>query len=104
VDAVNRYTRNPGGLRELARDHAIAAATEAVGKAVISQASALSPSWQFSQSLEVLRTDVHGDEIVVSVGSRWGLAHLIEWGSRKNPAYAPLRRAVSSLGLRFDQS
>lgn len=26
--------------------------------------------------------------------------HLVEWGSIKNPAYAPLRRAAERLGLR----
>lgn len=28
-------------------------------------------------------------------------AHLIEWGSVKNSAYAPIRRAVRSSGLRY---
>lgn len=28
-------------------------------------------------------------------------AHLIEWGSAKNPPYAPLRRGVLAAGLRF---
>lgn len=28
-------------------------------------------------------------------------AHWIEWGSQNNPAYAPMRRAALSLGLRF---
>lgn len=27
--------------------------------------------------------------------------HIIEYGSRNNPAYAPFRRAVRALGLRF---
>lgn len=101
---MNRYVRNPAGLRELARSAALHAATESVGRHVINQAAALSPSWQFSQSLVILRSDVKGDELVVSVGSRWGLAHIIEWGSRNNPAYAPLRRAVVALGLKFEQS
>lgn len=30
--------------------------------------------------------------------------HLIEWGSVNNPAYAPFRRAVRSLGLRLQES
>lgn len=28
-------------------------------------------------------------------------AHLVEWGSINNPAYAPIRRAVRSSGLRY---
>lgn len=28
-------------------------------------------------------------------------AHLVEWGSVNNPAYAPIRRAVRTSGLRY---
>jgi len=28
-------------------------------------------------------------------------AHLVEWGSVKNPTYAPIRSAISSLGLKL---
>lgn len=28
--------------------------------------------------------------------------HLVEYGSKNNPAYAPVRRAVRALGLRFE--
>ena len=31
-------------------------------------------------------------------------AHLIEFGSAKNPAYAPMRRGVRAAGLRLEQS
>jgi len=45
-----------------------------------------------------------------SDGTRTGIAahdiasHLIEFGSVKNPAYAPMRRGVRAAGLRLDQS
>ena len=29
------------------------------------------------------------------------LAHLVEWGSIKNPVYAPIRTAITQLGLKF---
>lgn len=35
------------------------------------------------------------------VGTRWKLAHIIEFGSRNNPPYAPLRRAARATGMRF---
>lgn len=38
-------------------------------------------------------------EYVTTQSSIW---HLIEYGSRNNPAYAPLRRAADSLGLKWD--
>lgn len=31
-------------------------------------------------------------------------AHLIEWGSANNPAYAPIRKAVRALGLKFKEA
>jgi hypothetical protein len=33
--------------------------------------------------------------------NRGAFAHLVEWGSANNPAYAPIRRAVRSSGLRY---
>lgn len=36
----------------------------------------------------------------------WNLdpfAHLVEWGSIKNPAYAPIRQAIVASGLRFSR-
>lgn len=35
---------------------------------------------------------VHADDIA---------AHIVEWGSVNNPAYAPLRRAAEQLGLKL---
>lgn len=40
----------------------------------------------------------------VRVGNRHGLFHLVEYGSRNNPAYAPLRRGVRAAGLRLDEN
>lgn len=37
----------------------------------------------------------------VSVGNTDPFFHLVEWGSAKNPPYAPLRRGVQAVGLRF---
>lgn len=41
------------------------------------------------------------DRETVSVGFASSIGHLIEWGSKNNPAYAPLRRAVRAAGLRL---
>lgn len=41
---------------------------------------------------------------VVGVKSEDHFAHLIEFGSAKNPAYAPMRRGVRAAGLRLEQS
>lgn len=37
----------------------------------------------------------------VTVGTRWRLGHIIEFGSVNNPAYSPLRKAVRATGLKF---
>lgn len=39
-----------------------------------------------------------------SVVSTDSFAHLVEWGSANNPAYAPIRRGVLAAGLRLDES
>lgn len=41
--------------------------------------------------------DAHG-----VAGTRWKLAHIIEFGSINNPAYAPLRKAAIRTGMRFE--
>lgn len=41
------------------------------------------------------------DDGKVSVGNTDIAAHLIEWGSSKNPPHAPLRRGVEAAGLQL---
>ena len=48
----------------------------------------------------VVATD--GDEVYVSNTDHG--AHLDEWGSVNNPAYAPMRTAVRAAGLRLEES
>jgi hypothetical protein len=42
-----------------------------------------------------------GRNVSAQVGTRWRLAHLIEFGSVNNQPFAPLRRAALKTGLRF---
>ena len=44
-----------------------------------------------------------GREVEVHVGTTWRLGHLIEFGSRTNPAYAPLRKSVIQRGMKFEE-
>lgn len=57
------------------------------------------------------RTGNYGKSFVVyKDGDHWVLgntdfaAHIVEWGSVYNPAYAPLRRAVQTVGLRLSEA
>lgn len=69
-----------------------------IGKEIAQRAQELSPTDKFK--CEVKRVSGGG----VRVFSRWPVAHIIEWGSINNPRYAPMRRAVESLNLRFERA
>lgn len=49
-----------------------------------------------------IKTFTQGDTI--GVASSDPFAHLVEYGSVKNPAYAPIRRGVRAAGLRLVES
>jgi hypothetical protein len=49
------------------------------------------------------RVEGSGREVRVQSGTRWRLGHVIEYGSANNRAYAPLRRAVRAMGLKFGE-
>lgn len=44
---------------------------------------------------------IEADGASVVLTDRGGAAHIIEFGSVNNPAYAPLRRGAIAAGLRF---
>lgn len=46
---------------------------------------------------ETVRSGERDGKVVVE--STDPFAHIVEWGSRNNPAYAPLRRGVRAAGL-----
>lgn len=72
-----------------------------VSRAVAASVSDEAPvkTGQYRRSIRVFQA---GD--VVGVKSDDPFAHLIEFGSAKNPAYAPIRRGVRAAGLRLEQS
>lgn len=99
-----RYETDTAGLRELARSKGIEAGQQAVAQAVLDRGQQLAPRHlrgRYGKSLELLGSDSENDGTVTHAGSRWPFAHLVEFGSVHNPPYAPLRRAISALGLRF---
>lgn len=90
-----RKDRNfEGGIRQQAEFQAAMRATAAVVKESV-DAAAPDRTGYYKRSLKVVGT---------SVVSTDPFAHLVEWGSRNNPPYAPMRRGVLALGLRFDPS
>jgi hypothetical protein len=89
-----RFSPNPEFHREIERDGVRAAA-----HLVAEEADHLA-----KRSMPRERTgpfEVESDGVEVRVVNTDHGGHLIEWGSVNNPPYAPLRRAVHSVGLRL---
>lgn len=99
---MGRYQWNAREHKGILRYAVVTEAQEATGKAILARAKALSDSREFTDSLEVL-DEGQGEEPTTSVGTAWPFGHLVEWGSVNNPPQAPLRKAVTSLHLKFKE-
>lgn len=64
-------------------------------------AKAIAPrdSGHYADSIEVVDNDDDGARVLTTDIA----GHLIEWGSAKNPAYGPLRRACDGVGVDLDE-
>lgn len=91
------YIPNPAGLAELAVQ--LTPAQQKIADQVVAAANANNPTHRFQFS--ILRTQQDGDGVIITAGTKYPFAHIIEYGSVNNPPYAPLRKAVTGLGLRF---
>lgn len=68
---------------------------------VESQAQRFRHTGRFAESIETTTVERTPRGLSTTVHSTDPDAHLVEWGSKNNPPYAPLRKAASSLGLRL---
>lgn len=75
-------------------------AAQAVSE-VESQGSRFARTGRFADSIE--KTGVEADRrgASITVHSTDFAAHIVEFGSRNNPPYAPFRKAAAALGLRL---
>ena len=94
----------PGFATRIERTAAAEAAAYAIASRVVRPAvEAVAPrgpgprGGAYRGSITVVR-----ENGLVAVISTDPFAHLVEWGSVNNPAYAPLRRGVRAAGLRLD--
>lgn len=98
-----RFRASPGYQERLEHSPAAAAVLEGVARQLVKPAvEAVAPHGQtgmYHRSIRVIR---NGD--TVGIGSIDPFAHLVEFGSINNPAYAPLRRGIRAAGLRLDMS
>jgi hypothetical protein len=100
---ASKFTLNPNIVAELGATPGMTSAMQQTADAIIAAAAGITSSHDFANTLEVLDVSEGANGVVMVVGTRWPFGHLVEWGSVNNPAQAPLRKAVSSLGLKFEE-
>jgi hypothetical protein len=101
---ASTFKLNPGIVKELGGSSGVTAEIQKVADEVIGLAASNSNSRRFSSSLEILNVGAGDQGTVITVGTRWSFGHFIEWGSVNQAPQAPLRKAVSSLGLKFEEA
>ena len=99
---MTSFRKNPALEVEIAKLPGTRKVLEEAAQAVAHAARSIAPHKTrrgYKQSIEVGRdansTTVYTTDIA---------GHLVEYGSAKNPAYAPIRRAVRAAGLRLDET
>jgi hypothetical protein len=91
-----RFVKDPTFESQLQREAEFVAAMRSITQAVADEVRLVAPK----QTGYYVR-HVHARDYTVYTDDIAG--HLIEWGSKNNPAYAPLRRGVRAAGLRLDE-
>lgn len=98
------YVPNPGFSREIMGDRdfmdGLAQSAEGARKYAENFAAAAGGPWMPRPGASSLVEVVEVDGNVYLSGTDYA-AHLQEFGSKNNPAHAPLRRGIEAAGLRF---
>lgn len=92
------FRPNPRMEAELRRSPEFQAAALQIAERVRIQAEATAPvlTGYYKRHFVVTK---EGEAVLV--GNTDPFAHLVEWGSSKNPAHAPLRRGAQAAGLQL---
>jgi hypothetical protein len=92
-----RYIPNPAFKAELMAEPSYQRAMHSTANEVARYVRASAPvqTGYYRRSIKTRGATVYSTD---------SFAHLIEWGSSRNPAYAPLRRGVRAAGLRLRES
>lgn len=100
---ARRFEFLESGLKDLAKDpRFIAGTSKTAANQLASAARQVAPD-RTGHYKRSIRTSTEVDEHGRPFGRVHAddiAAHLIEWGSVNNPAYAPLRRGAEQLGLK----
>jgi hypothetical protein len=91
------FRRNPRAIAELRLDPKYRLLRRAAARAAAEAARQVAPVGATGAYQRSIRVGEEGD--VVAVTSSDAFAHLVEFGSVNNPAYAPLRRGARAAGL-----
>jgi hypothetical protein len=102
---MTRVTLDPHGVNELMRSPAALALVASTAKAAARAAGNIAPNGGpakgVAQSYKATAPHPTPTGVAATVYSTDPFAHLVEFGSVHNPAYAPLRRAALRLGLKL---
>ncbi|MGH2651415.1 MAG: HK97 gp10 family phage protein [Actinomycetota bacterium] len=95
-----RFVPNPVGIEALKRSVGVQVVLTALGTALKAAAQSHAPvqTGKYRDSIEVEDGDLPGTKRVVAHDFK---ANWIEFGTVDTPAFAPLRTAADSLGLRL---
>lgn len=95
------FTPNPNFERELAGQTEYQRGLLAAAKPLKAAVESVAPhrTGYYARSIEVVEVD---GRVVLRTTDPFG--HLIEFGSSRNPPFAPLRRGVRAAGLKFEES
>lgn len=97
-------TIHEDGVDDLLDAPAVLSVVSGAAVAVSTAASAIAPDGGahrgVKESYKATKAVREPDRIVATAYSDDDFAHLVEWGSVNNPAYAPLRRGAERVGLR----
>lgn len=103
-----RFKLNQAGVDDLVQsagaDRALEMVAGVIKRRVEDEAAGFARTRAYSRSIRTTRAAPTLEGNQITVYSEDPFAHLIEWGSVKNPAYAPLRRAVTGIGMRFNEA
>jgi hypothetical protein len=91
------FKRNPHLIEEIRKMPGYHASAVSAGKAIQAAAEALSPPRIMRRSPRAFVTEATPDGARVT-NTDYG-AHIAEYGSVNNPAYAPLRRGTQAAGF-----
>ena len=96
---LSYFRWNPAFMEELDHSPALVATKQSVARSIAENANDIAHRIMPAGKGAVIEVVEDGEDVVVANTAHGG--HIDEWGSVKNPPYAPLRRGAEASGVRF---